>query len=219
MMDRFQQTVVIAEADLAGPVIGFHLDPKRVTFRVFYTPGQARFISEWAAELIKRSEKPLLIFPAGFFTAENFAVGLIASDGHRYGEAIGIGGVFVVQDGRPEIRWLEPQPVAPGEKFDQAVQAFPVYVSRGVIPPLNQHETRAPRTVIVETRAGDYLWLISPTDLFRTVDLAQWLIDSDLDVYNALNLDGGRSAGYWAGRDDFMDTRVPLPAVIAVYAK
>lgn len=218
-MDRFQQKVAIADANLTGPVIGFHLDPKRVVFRVFYAPGRAQFISEWAVDLIQRGEKPLLIFPAGFFTAEHFALGLLVADGYRYGEAIGIGGVFVVQDGRPEIRWLEPQPVRPGESFDQAVQAFPVYVSRGVIPPLNEHQTRAPRTVIVETRAGDFIWLISPTDLFRTVDLARWLIDSDLEVYNALNLDGGRSAGYWAGNDDVLDSHVPLPAVIAVYAK
>jgi len=103
--------------------------------------------------------------------------------------------------------------------FEQAVQAFPVYVSRGVVPPLREHESRAPRTVIVETRSGDFVVLISPTSLFRTIELARWLIDSDLDVYNALNLDGGRSAGFWASEDDRFDSVVPLPAVIAVYAK
>ncbi|MBI3763636.1 MAG: phosphodiester glycosidase family protein [Chloroflexi bacterium] len=219
MMDRFQTKVEIPETEQAGTVIGFHLDPRRVTFRVRYTPGEAKFISEWAGDLIRRGERPLLVFPAGFFTSDNFALGLLVADGDRYGDSIGVGGVFAVQDGQPEIRWLDPQPVAPAERFDQAVEAWPAYVSRGAITPLNEHESRAARTVIVETRSGDFFWLISPTDLFRTVDLARWLIDSDLDVYNALNLDGGRSAGYWAGDDDFMDSHVALPAVIAVYAR
>ena len=146
-------------------------------------------------------------------------MGLLVADGYQYNRAHSLGGIFAVREGRPEIRWLDRQPIAPDEHFDQAVQAFPVYASRGVIPPLREHEERAPRTVIAETESGDFVWLISPINLFRTTELAQWLSDSDLDVDNALNLDGGRSAGYWAGEDDQIDSLVPLPAVIAVYAK
>lgn len=210
---------MIPEADLAGPVVGFHLDPKHVAFRVHYTPGRAQYISEWAADLGRGSDTPLLVFPAGFFTGDNVAYGLLVADSVRYSQPYEFGGVFAVQGGQPDIRWLDPQPIKPGEKFEQAVQAFPVYLSRGVIPPLTEHETRAPRTVIAETRGGEFVVLFSLTPLFRTTELAQWLIDSDLDIYNALNLDGGRSAGYWAGDGDQANSFVPVPAVIAVYAK
>jgi uncharacterized protein YigE (DUF2233 family) len=219
VINRFQQKAVIPEAQLAGPVIGFHLDPKRIAFRVHYTPGRAKYISEWAAQLSRSGDTPLLVFPAGFFTGDNLASGLLVADGYRYSQSYDFGGVFVVRGGQPGLRWLDPQPIKAGEEFEQAVQAFPVYVSRGVIPPLNEHDTRAPRTVVAESRGGDFLVLFSLTPLFRTTEMARWLINSDLEIYNALNLDGGRSAGYWAGEGDQVDSFVPLPAVIAVYAK
>jgi uncharacterized protein YigE (DUF2233 family) len=217
-MDRFQDTAVLEEAGLAGPIIGFHLARDRVSFRVHYTPGEARYLREWALELRRTGPEPLLVLPGGFFTADHFAQGLLVADGYQHSGPYGFGGLFVVQGGEPDIRWIRPQPIEPGEEFDQAVQAFPIYVSRGAIVPLNEHESRAPRTVLVETRAGDFVALLSLTSLFRTIDLPTWLIDSDLDVYNALNLDGGRSAGYWAGEADYADSFVPLPVVIAVYA-
>jgi uncharacterized protein YigE (DUF2233 family) len=144
---------------------------------------------------------------------------LLVSDSVVYNNAHHIGGIFAVQAGEPDIRWLMRQPIQGNEEFEQAVQSFPVYVSRGGLTPLNEHETRAPRTVLVETGSGDFIVLLSFTSLFRTIDLPTWLLNSDLDVYNALNLDGGRSAGYWAGEDDYWDSYVPLPAVIAVYEK
>jgi hypothetical protein len=216
-INRFQETAVLEEADLAGPIIGFHLAREGIAFRVHYSPGEARYIREWALELRRTGPEPLLVIPGGFFTEDNFAQGLLVADSYQYSGPYGFGGIFVVQGGEPDIRWIQPQPIQPGEVFEQAVQAFPIYVSRGLIVPLNEHEGRAPRTVLVETRAGNFVVLLSLTSLFRTIDLPPWLLDSDLDVYNALNLDGGRSAGYWAGEDDYADSYVPIPVVIAVY--
>jgi uncharacterized protein YigE (DUF2233 family) len=222
-VNRFERQVELTDPEdgreLKGPLIGFHLVRDRITFRVHYSPGDPHYISEWAFQLSRNDPPPLLIFPAGFFTQDNLALGLMVSDGDRYSGPYDFGGVFVVQNGQPAIRWLEPQPIATDEQFDQGVQSFPVYVSRGQIPPLNTHPTRATRTVIAQTRSGDFLVLLSLTPLFRTIDLAQWLWLSDLDIYDALNLDGGRSAGYWAGDNDTRDSAVPLPAVIAVYAR
>jgi uncharacterized protein YigE (DUF2233 family) len=190
-----------------------------VTFRVHYAPGEPRYVAQWARELSAAGLQPLLVFPAGFFTEDYLAQGLLVADGALYSQAHGVGGVFVVQGGEPGIRWLRSQPIQPHEAFEQAVQAFPLYVNRGRIVPVNEHVARAPRTVIVETRSRDYIVLLSLTNLFRTTDMPQWLMDSGLEVYNALNLDGGRSAGYWASEGDYADSFVPLPAVIAVYAR
>ncbi len=222
-INRFEREVELIDPvdGLAwrGPLIGFHLVRDRVTFRVHYSPGAPRFISQWAVELSRSGPPPLLIIPGGFFSQDNFAQGLLVSDGVLYSQARDIGGVFVVQGGEPDIRWLESEPIRPGEEFEQAVQAFPVFVSRGYVVTLNEHVRRDPRTILVETTSGDFVVLLSLTGLFRTTDLPQWLADSGLEVYSALNLDGGRSAGYWAGDGDTVDSGVPLPAVIAVYAR
>jgi hypothetical protein len=208
-----------AGTELSGRVLGYHLTNSDVLFRVHYSPGQPYHITQWAARLSDPGPAPLLIFPGGFFTADYLAQGLLVADGILHGEAHEIGGVFVVRDGQPDIRSVRSQPVQPDEVFEQGVQSFPVYFIRGEQVFVNEHITRAPRTVLVQTTNGDFMVLLSLGALFRTTDLPGWLAQSGLGVYSALNLDGGRSTGYWAGDDDYYDSFVPLPAVIAAYRK
>ncbi|MBI3361168.1 MAG: phosphodiester glycosidase family protein, partial [Chloroflexi bacterium] len=82
--------------------------------------------------------------------------------------------------------------------------------------PDNQHSRR---TAIAQTSTGQIVLVIAPHYSLTLVELAARLIDPKLDLAIAVNLDGGSSTGYWAGRGDNLDSDKPIPAVIAAYPR
>jgi uncharacterized protein YigE (DUF2233 family) len=80
----------------------------------------------------------------------------------------------------------------------------------------------SPRTAIALDRSGRVIVLVCPSPIFTLRDLASFLVDSDLGVDVALNLDGGTSSGMWlsAGQQRVeLDSFVPVPSVIVVQAQ
>ncbi|RME31360.1 MAG: phosphodiester glycosidase family protein, partial [Thermoflexia bacterium] len=198
------------------------LAPEWARFRVFYTPGEGRRISEWVAWLENSGHNPLLVVNGGFFTPEYQATGLLVSEGRVYGTSyIGFGGMFaVLPDGRVEVRWLVAQPYHPSEVLVEAVQAFPMLVRPGSVlgfPPDADDGRTARRTVVAQDRNRHILFLVAQDGLFSLHILARWLLESDLEIDRALNLDGGQSSGLFlrAARGTIaIDSGVPIPAVI-----
>jgi len=197
-------------------LILFRIDPAFFSFRVLYTPGIPRRVSEWGAEVGAR-----LAFNAAFFDEKDVAVGLVVSDGKVFGESYeGFGGMFAVDEqGQPSIRSLAAQPYLPGEPLTQAVQGFPMLISPDGSAFANDDEKRARRTAVGQDAAGRVYLVVAPHNAFTLAEFAAWLHDSDLGLTAALNLDGGGSTGYYARPGDAVDSFTPVPAVVAVYAK
>lgn len=213
---------VTLEGGAVERVTVVRLDPAQVRFRVLYTPGEGRRVSEWVSTLEGAGESPLLVVNGGYFTPEYTATGLLVSSGRVYGTSYaGFGGMFaVLPGGRVEIRWLVARPHDPTEVLVEAVQSFPVLVRPGGVlgfPPDADDGRTARRTVVAQDRRGRVLFIVAQDGFFSLHALARWLLESDLDLDVALNLDGGQSTGLYFRTEQTpvqIDSWVPVPAVI-----
>lgn len=202
------------------------LDPEHVRFRVLYTPGVGRRVSEWAAALESDDTPPLMVVNGGFFTQEYLATGLLVSNGRAYGTSYeGMGGMFaVLPGGRVEVRWLVARPYDPAEWLVEAVQGFPMLVRPdGSIFPSDADDGRtARRTAVAQDGEDRIIFLVAQDGFFSLHALARWLAESDLSPVAALNLDGGQSSGLYlraGGARVQIDSGVGIPAVIVAAAR
>ncbi|MBN1955009.1 MAG: phosphodiester glycosidase family protein [Anaerolineae bacterium] len=214
-----QRLVRVAVGSLEERLVLVRLDPARFRFRVRYTPGAGQAVSQWAAQT-----PALLVVNGGYFTPEYQATGLLVSDGQTYGLSYGdFAGMFaVLPGGRVQLRWLAAQPYDAQEMLLEAVQSFPMLVKPGGVlgfPPEADDGRTARRTVIAQDRAGRILLIAAPRGAMTLHDMARWLVESDLDLDVALNLDGGQSTGLYLSTGNpliHVDSLVAVPAVIVV---
>jgi exopolysaccharide biosynthesis protein len=194
------------------------IDPAAVTFRVHYSPDDPHTINEWRDVLPDAA----VIVNGSFFDGDRQALGLLASDGQHFGQSfMGFGGMFQVTDSGPRVRSLVGEPYQ-GESFIQAVQAFPMLIEAGgVLASQDEGFTqRNRRSVIAQDRDGRIIIAVVAQDRVSLADLQGWLITSDLNVYIALGLDGGKSTGLVVnapGHSETIPNLDAVPAVIAVY--
>jgi uncharacterized protein YigE (DUF2233 family) len=209
--------------DSAGKVIEtitvLRIEPTRYQFNVLYTAGTARTVQQWAAD-----SGAIITLNAGYFTAEYLATGLVVADGVRYGQSYdGFGGMLTIQDDAVQVRSLSEIPYDPDEPLLAAVQSFPILIRPGGVLGFPEEDgIPARRTVIGQDRAGKILVLVCPQGAFTLHQLASYLLDSDLDLDTALNLDGGTSTGLFLSLGEAhieIPSYVPVPAVISIGAK
>jgi uncharacterized protein YigE (DUF2233 family) len=200
--------------DAAGQTIEtmhiLRLDPAAFEFRVAYAPGAPQSVKEWAAQ-----SGALITVNAGYFTPEYLATGLVIADGVSYGTSYqGFGGMVTVGDSGVDVRSLEEHPYDPSEPLTAAVQSFPMLVkSGGVLGYPEEDGIPSRRTVIGKDQTGRVLIILCPNGTFTLRALALELLQSDLALDVALNLDGGTSAGLWA---DSGALQVRIPSLVAV---
>jgi exopolysaccharide biosynthesis protein len=197
-------------------VTAVRLEPDAARFRVLYSPGEPQYVSAWAAET-----KALVVVNAGYFTPEHYVTGLTISDRQVFGVPYGdFAGMFAVpEEGTASVRWLRVSPYDPRERLREAVQSFPVLVKPGGImgfPADADAGQTTRRTVVAQDRDGRILFLVAPNGHLGLHALAVWLVESDLDLHIALNLDGGPSSGLWMADGPLVDSLLPVPAVIAI---
>ncbi len=214
------RVLLVPTGDVVERLVLVRLDPSRFRFRVRYTPGSARRVSEWAAA--ETADTFLLVVNGGYFTPEYLATGLLVSDGQVYNTSYGdFAGMFaVLPDGRVQVRWLAEQPYTSGESLQEAVQCFPLLVKPGGVmgfPTVT--DTPARRTVVAQDREGRIIFVAAPRGYLTLHQLARWLTESDLGLDVAINLDGGQSTGLVLSLGEplvHIDSIVPVPAVIVV---
>ena len=117
------------------------------------------------------------------------------------------------------VRWLRVSPYDPRERLREAVQSFPLLVKPGGVmgfPADADAGQTTRRTVVAQDRDGRILFLVAPNGHLGLHALAVWLVESDLGVDIALNLDGGPSSGLWVTDGPQIDSLLPVPAVIVV---
>lgn len=193
------------------------LDPALYRFELGYHPGQPQRLATWLAET-----GALIAFNGGFFTPEYIATGLIVVDGDPGGVSYqGFGGMLTIVDGHPSVRGLVRQPYDAQERFDAALQSFPLLIEAGGQPGYDGDSAqRARRSVIAQDRAGRVVLLVADRSQFTLAGLSRYLLESDLELDIALNLDGGPSSGLLLREPaEGTPAYAPLPGVILVFAR
>ena len=197
------------------------IDPAWTVLRVHYSPGAPHSIQAWDDQLPGAA----IIVNSGFFDKDDYAVGLVVSEGQVFGQSYsGFGGMFQVDaSGLARVRSLISEPYR-GETLSQAVQAFPMLIEAfGVRAPQDDgFDDRSRRTLIAQDSMGRIILAVIPYSLISLSELQTWLLASDLDVQIALGLDGGRSTGMvikTPGLSTVYPSLDKVPDVIAVYLR
>ncbi len=193
------------------------IDPNLYEFKVDYRPGAPQMLPDWLTQT-----GALAVVNGGFFTEEFLATGLIVVDGQVSGTSYGdFAGMFAVTNGMPDVRWLGERPYSPTEPIQYALQSFPILVKPGGGAGYTEDDGRPNRrTVIGMDRNGRIIIIVTPWGYFSLYSLSQYLLQSDLNLDIALNLDGGTSSGVLlANPDEQISGYVPVPSVISIYAR
>ncbi len=192
-------------------------DPHDISLSVGYQPDQPMLLSQWM-----QHEKATAIINGGYFDDQDHATALVVSNGHVFGQSYqGFGGMLSVNaQGTISLRSLRQQPYDPdSEQLRQATQSSPMLVLDGKRTQFDADASMTPRSVVATDKQGRLLFIVSPGQVFSLDELADQLVDSDLSIYNALNLDGGASTGLYVngGKQHVaIDSSAMLPIVIIV---
>jgi len=202
-----------------GDLIAVRIDPTQYQFRAHYREGNPLSLQGWRDELVNAT----VIINANFFDPENRILGLLVSDGVRYGASyIDRGGWFGIQNDQVFVRSNTIQPYQ-GETLEQAVQAFPMLVLDGVsIFNNSQGDRQTRRTLIAQDTQGRIILMITPLVGMSLVDLSAYLPTTDMNIVNAFNLDGGGSTMMFVdmGTESYtLRAFDSVPAVLAVYPR
>jgi uncharacterized protein YigE (DUF2233 family) len=171
--------------------VAARIDPALFTFRVHYRPDNPLNLMRWREAL----PGAVAIINANFFDAQHHALGLVVSDGIVYGQAYqGMGGMLQVQNGGVRVRSTILEPYA-GEPLEQATQAFPMLMTNGQASFANTQGDRISRRTVAAQDVQGRIVLIVTTSVIgmKLVDLSAYLASTDLQLVNAVNLDGGGS--------------------------
>lgn len=194
-------------------VIIHRFDPSRIVFRAHLTEQPLR-LGEWHNAL----PEAVALINANFFDPQGLILGLLVSDGTPYGQSfVSRGGMFSVADGQVRIQSLVNVPYA-GEALQTAVQAFPMLViDRQPVRQNPAADRTSRRTAVAQDSQGRILWLSTPLIGLTLDEMALFLSQSaELDIVQALNLDGGGSTMLYAEGAD-LPSFDPVPAVLAAY--
>lgn len=215
-----QRTYLPPPENEVTKITGLRIDPAYFTFRVHYRPGAPLTIRQWAEVLPGAAA----FINANFFDENDNVLGLLVADGQVYGSAYNDrGGTFLLQNGQPRVRSNIVEPYA-GELFEQAVQAFPMLMLDGLQSYTDTAQDRfTRRTVIAQDTNGHIVMLVTPLIGLTLLDLSAFLPTTDMNLVNALNLDGGGSTLMYlnaSGTPEYIVTSLdPVPAVLAVYPR
>lgn len=203
--DRLAETISLLRIESAG-----------YRFEVHYTPDAPRTVQQWASDT-----GSLITFNAGYFTPEYLSTGLLIADGQSYGDSYeNFAGMLAVGQASVEVRWLTDSPFDPAEPLVAAVQSFPVLIKPGGALGFPEEDgVPARRTVVGQDRAGRIVIIICPNGTFTLHQLANYLLQSDLDLDIALNLDGGTSTGLTLSLGQAsinIPSYIPVPSVITI---
>lgn len=193
------------------------LEPELYRWTVAYRPGEGQSLAAWQAET-----GALLLVNGGYFTEEMIATGRMVVAGAGYGTSYqGFGGMLAVTADSVEIRSLVERPYDASEPLQYALQSFPLLVKPGGgIGFPEEDGRRGRRTVMAMDGNGRLLFILAPNGSFTLHELSRYLVESDLDLEIALNLDGGTSTGLrLAEPAEEIPAFVPLPVVIAIYGR
>lgn len=196
-------------------VVIHRIDPDLFTFRAHINLDEPLYNTQWR----ERFPRMTLFVNANFFDPSHNPLGLVVADGQAVGVTyVNRGGMFAVQDGVARVQSLV-RSTYDGAPLEQAVQGFPMLVTDYTPNYQTAPGDRSSRRTVVALDSRGRVLLISTTLLGMTLDeMAAFLVSPDLDIVNALNLDGGGST-LMEAPDASLPSLDPVPVILAVYPK
>lgn len=168
------------------------IDPAHFHFDIRYRPGAPQRLMDW-----QQQTGALIVVNGGYYTADYRATGLVIVNGQASGSSyVGFGGMLAINNGVPTIRSLSWQPYDPSEPLQTALQSFPILVAAdGQVAYRDEVGLADRRTAVAQDRQGRILFILASTGSMTLRELSRYLVEADLDIEVALNLDGGSSTG------------------------
>jgi len=173
--------------------LALRLDPAAVTFAVAFNanPNQVQTVGAWLS-----AQEGLAAVNCGFYLTtdqgENRHIGLLAGpDGVLSPLRSGWGGVLLVRGSKASLA------VAPGSVSGDlrlGLQGWPMLVRSGKLAPGLNDSDAAARTAAAVDSQGRILFIADVTST-TLAEFARFLAASDLQIAQAVNLDGGSSTG------------------------
>jgi uncharacterized protein YigE (DUF2233 family) len=194
-------------------------DLHHIKLSVAYQPSQPLSMSEWM-----QKEHATAIINGGYFDNQNNATALTISNGQSFGTSYnGFGGMLSVNNnGHIDLRSLRQHPYNPSnDQLQQATQSSPMLVLNGKATQFNADAASSRRSVVAIDQQGRLLFIASPSAAFSLGELEDLLVNSDLSINRALNLDGGASTGLYLNTKNqqvTIDAFTNLPLVIIIKA-
>ncbi len=194
-------------------------DLHHIKLSVAYQPSQPLSMSEWM-----QKEHATAIINGGYFDNQNNATALTISNGQSFGTSYnGFGGMLSVNNnGHIDLRSLRQHPYNPNnDQLQQATQSSPMLVLNGKATQFNADAASSRRSVVAIDQQGRLLFIASPSAAFSLGELEDLLVNSDLSINRALNLDGGASTGLYLNTKNqqvTIDAFTNLPLVIIIKA-
>jgi len=205
-------------ADTQVRVTIVRIDPSRVQFTVGYNSLTPPLLSGWCAQ-----DGVVAVLNGGFFQSDYQSTALVMHEGVASGTSYqGAGGMFAVDAaGQVSLRSLAEHPYSPDEALVEAVQGWPMLVHPGGRLAYTSAEPgeRARRSVVALDRDGYVLLMAFSGSDLTLHELADWLVNSDLAIDAAVNMDGGSSTGLCVrggAHHAKVDAFTPLPLVLLV---
>lgn len=195
-------------------------DLHHIKLSVAYQPSQPLSMSEWM-----QKEHATAIINGGYFDNQNNATALAISNGQSFGTSYnGFGGMLSVDNnGHIDLRSLRQHPYDPNnDQLQQATQSSPMLVLNGKATQFNADAAGSRRSIVAIDKQGRLLFIASPSAAFSLGELEDLLVNSDLSIDRALNLDGGASTGLYLNTKNqqvTIDAFTNLPLVVIVKAR
>ncbi|GCE13738.1 phosphodiester glycosidase family protein [Tengunoibacter tsumagoiensis] len=195
-------------------------DLKQVHLSVGYQPDKPLSTSDWM-----KQTGATAIINGGYFDEKQTATALLIADGQTYVgssySSTGDGGLLAVdQAGNVILRALKGQGYDPDtEQLQQATEGAPMFITNGQRFQFNANAASQRRSVIAIDKQGRLLLIVSPAMAFSLDEMADLLLNSDLSIQTALNLDGGSSTSLYVNSGNHkvtIDPYTPLPIVIII---
>ena len=177
-------------------------------------------MSEWM-----QKEHATAIINGGYFDNQNNATALVISNGQSFGTSYNdFGGMLSADNnGHIDLRSLRQYTYDPNnDQLQQATQSSPMLVLHGKATQFNADAASSRRSVVAIDKQGRLLFIASPSAAFSLGELEDLLVNSDLSIDRALNLDGGASTGLYLNTKNqqvTIDAFTNLSLVVIVKAR
>lgn len=214
--DGLAWRTVVPNGNLLARMDILKIDPTLYRFRAVYRAGEPQYVFDWRDEL----PDAVAFVNANFFSRDHATLGVIVSDGVRFGQTFHVtGGTFLVENGLPSIRSNRTLPyVEP--TVEQAVEGYPLLVEDGQSVHYSSNRRMSRRTVIAQDVDGNILLMVSSLIGLSLTDLSQYLPTTDMNIVYALNMDGGGSTMMTVNPLNYtIRSFDPVPTVLAVYKR
>ncbi len=198
------------------------INPKFYKFTLHQDTKQPKNISEWQDFL--NSD---IVVNGGFFDNNFNSTGGLIIDKKIFGKLTKTGengytGMIIIDKKNIDLKYLPKQQFQVDIKNlpDYALQSFPTLIipdgKRGIIENSNK---KAKRTIIAKDKNKNILFINTKNSTMTLFEIMEFLLNSDLNINIAINLDGGKSSGIKILTNNFyyeIPSITKVPNVIAV---